>query len=811
MTNWWSFTANWDSCINNNVGLYTSINSSPNAPVLSAPADQTKNIEITPILFWNPSFGTGLYNLQISSSSTDWNSPIFNISNIKGTTPFYNIQSPLSNNQTYYWRVKANNSFGSGSWSVVRSFTTIQNEPSIITLLSPINFSNNISTNTLLKWSISDAASSYRLQISSKTDFSTVIIDDSSLITTSYTINNLANNTTYYWRVKAKNNAGTSEWSEAWSFTTIALKPETVTLSSPLNSSTGISINPVLNWNLSTGVSSYRVQVSTTSTFLSVIIDDSSLTVASKTLSNLSNNLTYYWRVKAKNAAGVSDWSEVRSFTTIMAKPSIVILSNPIKSDTGVAINPTLYWYALNGATSYRLQLSVSSTFSSIVFDDSSITEHSKSLKGLLSNKTYYWKVNAKNMGGTGDWSEIWNFKTMKIKPLIVNILTPIDSSLGVPLNPILRWKSEDNADSYKFQISQDSLFNTFIKDTTCIKDTMIQMQNLLCNSKYYWRVSATNSIGNGDWSEVWNFKTVYDTNTLLLLHFDNIVTGEDGENPILSSGITYEKGVYNYGILIDNNDILKYPMNENFNPQQGTIEFWMKPKWNGNNNKDQAFLGISSNSFLQKDAANNFRFILNGENSEGHQGYNLGAWKSNTWHYVVVTWSIPGYMKSYFDGGNRISHTSTIQNDLITNLQEPIFIGSRNGLTQVEAIYDEFKISTQVRTPSEIYASYLQGLAIVSKTEEKGNVIPNYNLKQNYPNPFNPSTVISFQLSDISHVSLKIYDILGREVANLVDKRMDAGVHEVTFEPKDLPGGVYLYKLKAEQYEEMKKMVYLK
>jgi hypothetical protein len=74
------------------------------------------------------------------------------------------------------------------------------------------------------------------------------------------------------------------------------------------------------------------------------------------------------------------------------------------------------------------------------------------------------------------------------------------------------------------------------------------------------------------------------------------------------------------------------------------------------------------------------------------------------------------------------------------------------------------------------------------------------YSLSQNFPNPFNPSTVISYQLSAVSYVTLKVYDILGREVATLVDEVKEAGTHHYPFsiEHYTSPSGVYFYQLRV-------------
>ncbi|MFA4924492.1 MAG: T9SS type A sorting domain-containing protein, partial [Ignavibacteriaceae bacterium] len=87
------------------------------------------------------------------------------------------------------------------------------------------------------------------------------------------------------------------------------------------------------------------------------------------------------------------------------------------------------------------------------------------------------------------------------------------------------------------------------------------------------------------------------------------------------------------------------------------------------------------------------------------------------------------------------------------------------------------------------------------------------YALFNNYPNPFNPSTVISYQLPENSFVSLKVYDVIGNEVATLVNELQSAGVKNVTFKLKDkeLGSGIYFYQLKAGSFVQTKKMLLLK
>jgi hypothetical protein len=83
--------------------------------------------------------------------------------------------------------------------------------------------------------------------------------------------------------------------------------------------------------------------------------------------------------------------------------------------------------------------------------------------------------------------------------------------------------------------------------------------------------------------------------------------------------------------------------------------------------------------------------------------------------------------------------------------------------------------------------------------------------LSQNYPNPFNPTTVINYQLPVNSFVTLKIYDVLGREVATLINEKQNAGYYRATFNASSLSSGIYFYRLHAGSFTQTKKLVLIK
>lgn len=101
--------------------------------------------------------------------------------------------------------------------------------------------------------------------------------------------------------------------------------------------------------------------------------------------------------------------------------------------------------------------------------------------------------------------------------------------------------------------------------------------------------------------------------------------------------------------------------------------------------------------------------------------------------------------------------------------------------------------------------------LDLVTSVEDDQSIPTEFSLNQNYPNPFNPTTKISWQSPVSGHQSIKVFDILGNEVATLIDEYKEAGKYELNFDASDLTSGVYFYKLQAGSFVETKKMLLIK
>jgi hypothetical protein len=191
------------------------------------------------------------------------------------------------------------------------------------------------------------------------------------------------------------------------------------------------------------------------------------------------------------------------------------------------------------------------------------------------------------------------------------------------------------------------------------------------------------------------------------------------------------------------------------------------------------------------------------------HASYPSLFWTNSVLHLV---WrenrggtASPFYKCSY-DGGN--NWTNEIQLFGSNNVTSH-FLGAPGVGISGEAIH----LIWSSYYPSNYSLFYKRNLnGNINKVELISSHIPSsFELRQNYPNPFNPATKISFGIPKSGNIKLMVYDILGREVAQIVNQELTAGRYEVSFDASRIPSGVYFYKLTSLDFAETKRMVLLK
>jgi hypothetical protein len=162
------------------------------------------------------------------------------------------------------------------------------------------------------------------------------------------------------------------------------------------------------------------------------------------------------------------------------------------------------------------------------------------------------------------------------------------------------------------------------------------------------------------------------------------------------------------------------------------------------------------------------------------------------------------------FIGTNTLSLKQNDSTTIIVELETPYYSSSDTGTISYSSgtIGSIDGGSLQPFAPVDAYNWSVSSTAV----KEDKILIPLLNkLIQNYPNPFNPTTVITYQLLSHGYTTLKVYDVLGREVATLVDGEKTAGIHTVSLDASRLSSGVFLYRLKIGDFSDVKKMILIK
>jgi hypothetical protein len=151
---------------------------------------------------------------------------------------------------------------------------------------------------------------------------------------------------------------------------------------------------------------------------------------------------------------------------------------------------------------------------------------------------------------------------------------------------------------------------------------------------------------------------------------------------------------------------------------------------------------------------------------------------------------------------GQIFEHTYYVPNVMHHNLP-----GSQETLEILLGVFADSAITNfpQYADPPQSYKDILVDLV------DESSMAASYYLSQNYPNPFNPHTIIKYEVPFEADVSLKIFDVLGREIATLVNEEKPAGHYEINFFPGNLPSGTYFYQLKTKDYIQTKKMILMR
>jgi|GEM_PF-902246 len=193
-----------------------------------------------------------------------------------------------------------------------------------------------------------------------------------------------------------------------------------------------------------------------------------------------------------------------------MSEPPVPVPAYPVNNTANVPVQPSLRWLPTTSASSYRVQLADNSSFSNMIVDARNVTGTSRGVPVLRAETEYYWRINASNAVGTGEWTSPQRFVTAVAPPNAPRLISPTRARVDMPLTVTLLWDAPDRAQRYHAQVSTDSLFDeAFLLNRDDLTSPTTEVKDLGNFQKYFWRVRAFNVGGGSAWSQVWSFTTL--------------------------------------------------------------------------------------------------------------------------------------------------------------------------------------------------------------------------------------------------------------------------------------------------------------
>ncbi len=703
---------------------------------------------------------------------------------VVGANITYYTDAGLNDNTVYYYRVKSYNLTGESDYS---------NEAHAITLLGVPRPPADLISTTLsaseisLEWrdnSWNEAGFRIERKKGVQGIYTEIAIIGANI--TNYIDTGLEDYTEYFYRVKSYNAAGESGYSNestSKTFLTILSVPSNLTADSIGVYSIG------LKWiNNSTSTVGYRIerQLGVTGNYSEIgVINENRTFYLDNTL---KENTEYHYRVRAYNSKTISDYSNILVVKTLMSiprSPNFLLVQALSTSEIYLSWTDSSY-----NEAGFRIERKQGN--SGVYVFISRVKENDTTFidKGLDDDTEYFYRVKSYNLEGESDYSNVSNAKTFLAIPNPPEyLIATARSETEIELN----WM-DNSAKETGFKIERKlGIEGSFSEiDSVSQNVTSYLDQALEDSTEYYYRIKSYNLAGESEYSNE-------------------------------SSAITY----------------LAIPLPPSELQAKSISASAVELYWQDNSTKENGFK--IERSFGTKD--NYEEIVILAENECSY--VDEGLLDNTEYFYRVRSFNTAGVSVYSNESSARTKLVlPSTPIDLIAVLPSCSIIRLewQDSSRSTEGFKIELSINTvdyfrEYATVYKPYTSYIDSIfsipgvyffrikafnelgysdysniASVVLSSQKDDLIPTeFRLYQNYPNPFNPSTTIDYSVPQSSNVRIEVYDLLGRLIATPADELKSPGKYQVKFNANHLSAGVYLYRMRAGNFVEMRKMTLLK
>jgi len=467
-------------------------------------------------------------------------------------------------------------------------------------------------------------------------------------------------------------------------------------------------------------------------------------------------------------------------------------LLSPSDNSIDNPLNLNLVWNKTQYAMLYNVLFASDASFNNTIID-TLLTDTTLAIANLSTFTNYYWKVRVKIISDWGPFSDYFTFRTGSpwipmynglSNGQIVRAFTTIGNNIfaGTQSNGVykstdngLNWISVNNGLSNQNILSLTS-YNNFLYAGTSLGGIYQST-----NNGDYW-VAVSNGLGNNA-----KVNTLLTKGTSIYAGTASgvYVTTNNG-GLWTQSGLTWDTRI----LFLNGNTIYAgtYLGGLHISTDNGTS--WMARN-SGLGNMRVLSITVNGNNLFAGTEGGIFLSTNNGLNW-------TAGWLTNQTIYSLAA------------SNNRIFIGSNI-GSLVSFDNGLSWININFGFVSVTNVYSYLINNDHIfaGTNNSVWRHVLSEVIGISTISN--HVPKTYSLSQNYPNPFNPSTKIKFDVLRSNIVTLKVFDVLGREIATLVNEQVKPGTYEVDWNASNYPSGVYFYTMRTEGYTETKRMILIK
>ena len=392
------------------------------------------------------------------------------------------------------------------------------------------------------------------------------------------------------------------------------------------------------------------------------------------------------------------------------------------------------------------------------------------------------------------------------------NIISELDEQWDTTAN---NWVNDD-----KYEYSYDANHNRTLEvqaqwDGSSWKNSWKYEYSYDANNNMTLKI--TSNWPSTAWEKYSKYEWIYDANNNKISEIGYLWTGSAWEN--------YTKTTNTYDA--NNNNISRNTFSWNSSTSQWDNRYWYLYTYDSNNkitfeNKKKWDSGTSN-------WVDDYRITYTNSASGKMLTHLKEKWDGSNWNnddYEEFTYDVNDNLLTYLSqlnwvsgswtDGDRLNYVYNAAGNCEGGTHEVWFTNhwvSADSQLFLPDIWDADNTINYFFNPYMTYGyEFSVYYGTITNVNENNSIKPNsFSLSQNYPNPFNPSTKIKYQIPNSGYVSLKIYDVLGEEVASMINKEQPAGSYEINFDASKLTSGIYFYQLKAGNNIQIKKMMLLK